>query len=80
MQTMPQSTIDKDVSRDERLIWRGRPATGIRLRSSDATTIPFSIFWAGFVAFMLFKSLEGITPDKPETYLLVLFGVPFLLM
>jgi hypothetical protein len=80
MQTVPQFTIDKEVSRDERLIWKGRPATGIKLRSSDATTIPFSLVWTGGAVLFLYQMLDGIPPNKPVQYFGLLVAGVFLVV
>jgi hypothetical protein len=34
---------------NERVVWSGRPATGIMLTARDMFLIPFSVLWCGFV-------------------------------
>jgi hypothetical protein len=74
------SSIERELQRDERLLWKGRPRGGIRLRSSDAYLIPFSLIWGGFAIFWEFMALFG-TPKKEQAALVFpLFGVPFVLI
>jgi hypothetical protein len=47
------ASIEADAFRgrllpDERIIWSGRPATGVILTLRDLFLIPFSVFWCGF--------------------------------
>lgn len=57
------------------MLWTGQPAHGIRLRSSDLLAIPFSLLWAGFIFFGLFKA----TPQDQNTPL-PFFFIPFLVV
>lgn len=58
----------------EKLLWSGRPRTGIRFRAMDAFLVPFSIVWGGSV--LVFEAIaiaSGI-------WFMALFGIPFVLM
>ncbi len=59
----------------ERLVWTGRPKTGILLRPSDKFMIPFSIMWGGFA---LVWEASVIIMDAP--ILFMLWGIPFVLV
>ncbi len=56
----------------EEILWAARPQTGIKLRTSDAVMIPFSIVWCGFSIFWV---VMAYSMDAPIPF--VLFGVPF---
>lgn len=60
------------ISRDERLLWNGRPKRGLMLRSTDAFMIPFSIIWFGFSIFWVSIVAAG------GGGAFALFGIPFL--
>lgn len=46
-----QAELQPELLPDEKLLWSGKPAGGIKLRAGDALLIPFSIFWFGFAIF-----------------------------
>ena len=76
-----QEQINKYVSKDEKLIWRGRPKQGIVLRKSDIFMIPFSIMWGGFALFWETTALiEFFKEDSNMPIIFPLFGIPFVLM
>ncbi len=61
------------LNKDERLIWTGRPKSGIIFRKSDIFIIPFSLFWCGFAIFwVIMASATGGAFG--------LFGIPFVLI
>src|SRR5262245_56900012 len=72
-------SIDKELRANERVFWRGKPATGIRLRGSDAYLIPFSLLWGGFAIFWE-ASVLTIPKDQPVGFVFPLFGIPFVLV
>jgi hypothetical protein len=62
------------LDKNERLLWIGNPKTGLKLRSTDAFIIPFSIFWLGFAVFWEYSALQtGVS-------FFALFGIPFILI
>jgi hypothetical protein len=79
MWTDSASGTDLDLGSNERLVWSGQPRGGIRLRSSDAFAIPFSLFWCGFVIFWEYSVLTGSAkrPGPPDV-ISPIMGVLFL--
>jgi hypothetical protein len=71
----PASEIERELSSGERVVWNGQPRRGIRLRSSDAFLIPFSLFWCGFV---IFWEVSVVTKGAP--FFFMLWGIPFVLV
>jgi hypothetical protein len=47
---------------DERLLWRGKPPTGLLLRPSDGYLIPFSLRWCGFALFWEWSVVKSNGP------------------
>jgi hypothetical protein len=60
---------------DEKLIWTGKPKTGIVFRNSDVFLIPFSLFWAGFAVFW---ETSVLATGAPLPF--ALFGIPFIVV
>src|ERR1017187_9295468 len=58
----------------ERVLWQGRPSSGLIFRPIELFLIPFSLFWAGFAVFWNVSvwSSAGALEFK-------LFGLPFLI-
>lgn len=63
------------LGKGERLLWEGRPPTGILLHKRDALWVPFSIIWA---AFAVFWNVGVWTSGAPIFFRL--WGIPFLLV
>jgi hypothetical protein len=70
-----ENELKPNLTADEKLIWVGRPKTGILLRKSDAFTIPFSLLWAGFAFFWESSVLISGAP-----FFFKLWGIPFVLV
>jgi hypothetical protein len=61
----------------ERLLWTGKPGTGIRVRSGDAFMIPFSVVWAGISAYAAYDAFQEGRPMFNRIWVLpfLVFGV-----
>jgi len=70
-----ESELKPNLSSDEKLIWTGKPQTGIVFRSSDAFLIPFSLLWGGFA---IFWETSVIAADAP--FFFKLWGIPFVIV
>lgn len=67
--------ISDELRPDERLLWSGAPAHGLRMRRIDLLFMPFSLAWAGFAVFWEVMVLRDGAP-----LVMALFGVPFLII
>lgn len=56
----------------ERLVWTGRPKSGVVLTARDVFLLPFSVLWLGFVVFWILSVPSSAGPE------FVLFGYAFL--
>ncbi len=75
--------IENELFGGEKILWQGKPATGLKLQSSDIIFIPLSLFWGGFVIFGVLSnvldisnlSLKNLNNDQ---YIFdLIFGLPF---
>jgi hypothetical protein len=80
MPSIQDSSIEQELSAGERLLWKGRPRSGIRLQASDAFLIPFSLVWGGFAIFWEISVLTRIPRDQVTAWVFPLFGLPFVLI
>jgi len=67
--------LRSELNSGERLLWSGRPRTGIIFRLADGFSLLFGIFWLGFVVFWIFSTYQAGAP-----IFFVAFGFPFLLV
>jgi len=58
-----ESVIRGELGSEEQLLWCGRPAQGLCLRPSDASLIPFSLFWGSQGAARLEQA--GVNSEGP---------------
>jgi hypothetical protein len=82
----PETMIRPYLQCNERLLWGGRPAQGIKLRKHDVFLIPFSLVWCGFAIFWTVAATVGVfagikSGSVPAgTIIFPLFGLPFVLV
>jgi hypothetical protein len=71
----PAEAIRPKLARDEKLLWAGIPAPGIRLRNSDILVIPFTWLWLAFILLMFGPKLlsNGQIPILGAVF--ILFGL-----
>ena len=74
--------IEQELRSGEKMLWNGKPATGLRLQTSDVFNIPFSLFWGGFAFFWMLGATAATAkhPNDPIATVFPLFGLPFVLM
>ena len=72
MLTSDQLVFSRYGIKPEELLWSGRPYAGLRLRTTDALQIPFSLMWCGFAIFWETMVLRGGAP-----FFFALWGIPF---
>src|SRR5436190_24226654 len=70
-----ENELRPHLSSDEKLIWTGKPRTGVLFRSSDAFLIPFSLLWCGFAVFW-----ETMVLSTGFAFPFALVGIPFVLI
>ena len=87
MNTSQSFSIDAEFRQNEKAIWKGKPATGIMLRGSDALFIPFSLLWGGFAIFWETTAISIAAKTTPNdqsaaaaVLIFPLFGIPFVLV
>jgi hypothetical protein len=79
--TMPlPDSIESYIQPGERVLWRGRPVEGLRLRPSDAFLIPFSMLWGGFAIAWECMALFAAPKGTAIAYLFPVWGIPFVLV
>ena len=61
-QSEDQQSISPYVLPSEKVLWTGRPPTGMLLRRSDGFLIPFSLLWGGFAVFWEFTAYQQGAP------------------
>jgi len=70
-----QQSISPYLLSTEKILWTGRPPTGILFRKSDAFLIPFSLLWGGFAVFWEYTAYNSGAPS-----FFLLFGGVFVIV
>jgi len=70
-----QMIVSSELSAGEKLLWSGRPRTGIRLSKADVLLIPFSVMWCAGVVYWEKNALSSGAPD-----FFPLFGLMFVVV
>lgn len=71
-----EQVLELEASKDESLVWSGKPRQGWLFSAQDFFLIPLSIIWTGGVVFMLLQILATTETDQP----LPLVVIPLLLV
>lgn len=69
------SIVKPQLLSGERVIWTGKPYSGLIIRSIDIFLIPFSLLWTGFA---IFWNMNAWNTDAAFSF--KLFGLPFLVI
>jgi hypothetical protein len=70
-----ENEIRGSLSPNEKLVWAGKPKSGIIFKTSDIFLIPFSLLWCGFVIFW-----ESTVMRMNAPFFFMLWGIPFVLV
>jgi hypothetical protein len=74
------SSIERELNSGERLLWKGRPRGGIRLRGMDGFLIPFSLFWVGFIFFAASAGVRQGLQNGPAGWSALIPLSPFIVI
>lgn len=69
------TSIQSQLRPGEKLLWAGRPGTGVRLRPMDWFFLPFSLLWLGFALFW-----ESSVIAMGGSVFFMLFGLFFVIV
>ena len=73
-----QQELQYELIDDEKLVWTGRPGTGIIFRKIDIFLIPFSLIWFGMILFVIFGVSTSPSENSNTPWPVFLFLIPFL--
>jgi hypothetical protein len=73
------TSVQRELTSGERLLWEGRRRGGVKLRGSDFFLIPFSLLWGGFAIVWESMALFVVPKNNPAGWVFPLFGIPFVL-
>src|SRR5262245_3820366 len=69
-----EQRIRADLRSNEKLLWAGQPAQGLRLRGTDVIQIPLSLFWASSLSYIVFTATSR--SDASASGFLSLLWIP----
>jgi hypothetical protein len=75
-----QQELQYELVDDEKLVWTGRPGTGIIFRKIDFFLIPFSVLWFGVFLVAIIGAVLSPSDNQALPWPVFLFFIPFLLM
>jgi len=75
---MDSDTFQGRLLPGERLVWAGKPKSGLMLTARDGFLIPFSLMWGGFAIFWEWSVLDSTRGNSPGGFF-ALWGIPFVL-
>ncbi len=73
--SMVEMEVARELGSGEKIVWCGKPRTGLTLSPGDIIVIPFSILWCGFA---IFWESSVISTNAP--FFFKLWGIPFVLV
>jgi hypothetical protein len=73
-----QQELQYELIDDEKLVWTGRPGTGIIFRKIDLFFIPISILWFGMMLVGLIGAATAPSDNSTLSWPIYLFFIPFL--
>jgi hypothetical protein len=67
-----ENELQPELLSGEKLLWTGKPKSGLLLRKNDIFFIPFSLLWCGFAVFWESSVIASGAP-----FFFIMLGVPF---
>jgi hypothetical protein len=73
--------IEREILKDEKVLWYGQPDRNIMFHAADLFLIPFAVFWCGFMAFWEYKLWTLLAEGEiVPVIVFMVFGIPFILI
>ncbi len=72
MNTKCQQVFQKELLKEEKMLWCGQPDTSVVFTKADIFFIPFSILWGGFAILWFIIAIIEKAP-----FFFILWGIPF---
>jgi len=76
---MDSNAFEGRLMPGEKLVWAGKPKSGLMLTARDGLLIPFSLMWGGFAVFWEWSVLTTAKGNGPDSFF-ILWGIPFVLI